>query len=261
MMAGMRIIAAASCMLAAAMSPLRASAAVTDDRWQLTPLIGYSHLDNGRAGWKSAGMGVLYKASPSTHIGIDLEQLERGDLRDTSLAASVSSSPSRSWEWHAAVTSSPNAHFTALHSELVGGEWRVGRSLSLLLDYRQMHFPAGDLHQLRPGVIAWFGDSTWVTAQYTAGNAFGGTAYRSRSLRLDHVFAGRSRLTVVAVRGTDPEMDPQVPGVLLTDADLVAATWRVPLGAHVDLIAGVDHEDRQPYYTRSGVLLGFAMGF
>jgi YaiO family outer membrane protein len=207
------------------------------------------------------GLDVLYKASPSTRLGVDLDRLERGDLHDTAISASVSSSPSRSWEWHAALTSSPDAHFTALHSLLGGVEWRAGRSLSLLLDYRQLHFPAGNLHEIRPGVIAWFGDTTWVTARYTDGEAFGSTAYRSRSMRLDHVFDGGSRVTVVAARGTDPERDPQVPGVLLTQADLLAATWRVPLSTHVTLVAGVDYEDRQPYYTRRGVLLGMALGF
>lgn len=260
-MAAARILVVASCVLAGALAPSRATAAVADDDWQVTPRLGYSHLDNGRADWRSAGMDIAYKASPSTRLGIDLDRMERGDLRDTALSASVSSSPSRSWEWHAALTSSPNAHFTALHSALAGAEWRAGRSLSLLLDYRQMHFPAGNVHEIRPGVIAWFGDTTWVTARYADGKAFGGTSYRSRSLRLDHVFAGGSRVTVVAARGTDPERDPQVPGVLLTQADLLAATWRIPLNTHVALVAGVDYEDRQPYYTRSGMLLGFSMGF
>jgi YaiO family outer membrane protein len=260
MLARARVIAAALCVAAGSMTPSRATAAVTDDSWQFTPLLGYSQLDNGRPDWRSAGLDVVYRASPSLRLGAGLDRLQRGDLRDTAFTASVSSNPSRSWEWHAALTSSPGAHFTALHSVLAGGEWRAGRSLSLLLDYRQMQFPGGDLHEIRPGVIAWFGDTTWVTARYTDGDAFDGTAYRSRSLRLDHVFAGGSRMTVVAARGTDPERDPQVPGVLLTESDLLAATWRIPLGAHLALVAGADYEDRQPYYTRSGVLLGFAVG-
>ncbi len=233
----------------------------TTDHWVLTPTLSASHLDNGRDDWRGAELDVLYKASPTLRFGGDLERRQRGALSDTLGMVSVSANPSRAWEWHAAVSLAPGADFSARRGVSAGTEWRVSRTLSLLLDYRQLRFNTGSVHEIRPGVIVWFGDTTWMTLRYADGKAFGTTGFQSRSLRLDHVFAGQGRLTLVYAHGADPERDPQLPGVLLTTADLYAATWRIPLNRTLALVVGADHEDRKPYYTRTGALLGVAMSF
>ena len=246
---------------ACAAASVHAAPLSTTDHWVVTPTLSASHLDNGRDDWRGAELDVLYKASPTLRFGGDLERRQRGALSDTLWTASVSANPSRAWEWHAAVSAAPGADFSAQRGVSAGAEWRVSRTLSLLLDYRQLRFNTGSVHEIRPGVIVWFGDATWMTLRYADGKAFGTTGYQSRSLRLDHVFAGQGRLTLVYAHGTDPERDPQLPGVLLTTADLYAATWRIPLNRTLALVVGADHEDRKPYYTRTGALLGVAMAF
>ncbi len=233
----------------------------TSEHWVVTPTLSASHLDNGRENWRGAELDVLYKASPTLRFEGDLERRQRGSSADTLLTASVSANPSRAWEWHAAVSVAPGADFSAQRGVSAGGEWRVSRTLSLLLDYRQLRFSAGSVHEVRPGVIVWFGDTTWMTLRYADGRAFGTTGYQSRSLRVDHVFAGQGRLTLVYAHGADPERVPQLSGVLLTKADLYAATWRIPLNKTFALVVGADHEDRKPYYTRTGALLGVSMAF
>jgi len=261
----MRAVATRRCVviLAGACAAASAHAAPLSrtDHWVVTPTLSASHLDNGRDDWRGAELDVLYKASPSLRFGGDLERRQRGALSDTLWTASVSANPSRAWEWHAAVSAAPGADFSAQLGVSAGAEWRASRALSLLLDYRQLRFNAGSVQEVRPGVIVWFGDATWMTLRYADGKAFGTTAYQSRSLRLDHVFAGQDRLTLVYAHGADPERDAQLPGVLLTKADLYAATWRIPLNRTFALVVGADHEDRKPYYTRTGALLGVAMAF
>jgi YaiO family outer membrane protein len=254
-----RCIAILACAFAAASA--QAAPADATGHWVVTPTLSASHLDNGRDAWRGAELDVLYKASPSLRFGGDLEQRQRGAVSDTLWTASVSANPSRAWEWHAAVSVAPAADFSAQRAVFVGTEWRAARALSLLLDFRQLHFNAGSVHEIRPGMIVWFGDETWVTLRYADGKAFGTTRYQSHSLRLDHVFAGQGRLTLVYAHGADPERDPQLPGVLLTTADLYAATWRIPLNRTLALVVGADYEDRKPYYTRTGALLGVAMAF
>jgi YaiO family outer membrane protein len=252
--------AAVACALLAC--ALHAHAAGADDaRWRLTPTLSASNLDNGRDSWRGAELDLSYTASPTWRVGADLEHRQRGDLSDTLFTASLSATPNRAWEWHVAAGVGPDAHFSARRSLLAGGEWRATPTLSLLLDYRQLGFEAGTVRELRPGVVVWFSDQTWLTLRYADGRAFGTTGFQSRSVRLDHVFAGQARVTMVYAHGADPERDGEAPGVLLTSADLFALTWRVPLTPRLALIAGADYEDRQPYYTRTGALLGVSVDF
>ncbi|MEO6138191.1 MAG: YaiO family outer membrane beta-barrel protein [Luteimonas sp.] len=233
----------------------------TTDHWVLAPTLSASHLDNGRDDWRGADLDVLYKASPSLRFGGDLERRQRGARSDTLGTVSVSANPSREWEWHGALSVGPGADFSARRGVSAGTEWRVSRTFSLLLDYRHLHFNTGSVHEIRPGVIVWFGDTTWMTLRYADGKAFGTTGYQSRLLRLDHIFAGQDRLTLVYAHGADPERDPQLLGVLLTTADLYAVTLRIPINRTLALVVGADYEDRKPYYTRTGALLGVAIHF
>ncbi len=251
------VILAGACVAASA----HAASTDTPDHWVVAPTLSASHLDNGRDDWRGAELDVLYKASPTLRFDGDLEHRQRGALSDTLGTVSVSANPSRAWEWHAAVSLAPGADFSARRGLSAGTEWRVSRTLSLLLDYRQLRFNTGSVREIRPGVIVWFGDTTWMTLRYADGKAFGITGFQSRSLRLDHVFAGQGRVTLVYAHGADPERDPQLPSVLLTTADLYAATWRIPINRTLALVVGADHEDRKPYYTRTGALLGVAINF
>ncbi len=240
----------------------QATAADRDDaRWVLTSLLSYSTLDNGRGDWRGAELDLLYKVSPRLRVGGNVELRERGDQADTLYTASVSANPVAAWEWHAALTVTPNADFSAERIGSAGAEWRVSPRISLLLDYRQLRFASGNLREIRPGVILWFGDQTWVTARYTEGDAFGDAGYHAHLLRLDHVFAGERRLTLAYARGIDPERDPLLPGVLLTESNLFAAVYRFPVRPQLDLVLGADYEDREPYYTRTGLLVGVSTRF
>ena len=261
--AGWRAAALVAGLVAGLVAAASVQAASADrvDPWMVTTTLSASQLDNGRDDWRGADVDVLYKASPTLRFGGEVERRERGRSSDTLVTASVSANTGRALEWHAAAGAAPGADFSPERGLSAGVEWRASPGISLLLDYRDLRFKAGSVREIRPGVTFWFGDQTWVTLRYADGRAFGTARYQSRSLRLDHVFADRGRVTLVYAHGADPERDPQLPGVLLTTGDLYAATWRIPLNRTLALVIGADHEDRRPYYTRTGALLGVALGY
>lgn len=230
-------------------------------RWALTPIYTHSSVSGGRGDWNQFELDLEYQASPRVSLGANADWRERWGIADTLYTGRISIHATDALEWHASVTSTPDADFSPERIHATGLEWRPAQRVSLLLDYRQLEFANGDLREWRPGAILWLSDRTWITARYSDGDAYGGTGYHASTLRLDHVFGGQQKLSVAYTRGLDPERDPLLPGVLLTEADYVSVFYRMPLRPALDLILGVEYEDRERIYTRTGISVGLVARF
>lgn len=231
------------------------------DRWAFTTLYTHSNLSGARGDWNQFEAELLYQATSRVAFGAKADWRERLGVDDTLYTGSVSVQATDALEWHAAVTATADADFSPERIYATGVEWRPAQRVSLLLDYRHLEFADGNLREWRPGAILWFSDNTWLTARYSDGRAYGSTGYHASSLRLDHVFPGRQKLSLAYSRGVDPERDPLLPGVLLTEADYITAFYRVPLRPSLDLILGAEYEDRRRLYTRTGLSVGLAARF
>lgn len=254
------ILALMAVVLLCAPACARAQASVTP-RWALTPIYTHSSVSGGRGDWNQFELDLQYQASPRVSLGANADWRERWGMDDTLYTGRISIQATDALEWHASVTSTPDADFSPERSHATGVEWRPARRVSLLLDYRQLEFANGDLREWRPGAILWLSDRTWITARYSDGDAYGGTGYHASTLRLDHVFGGQQKLSVAYSRGLDPERDPLLPGVLLSEADAVSVFYRMPLRPALDLILGAEYEDRARAYTRTGISVGLVARF
>ncbi len=232
-------------------------------RWALSSLYTHSSLSNGRGDWNQLNSELLYNASPQWILGGQVDVRSRYATSDTLYGVNASFLPSKAWKLHASALVASDAAFSPTGSYALGAEWRATPRVSILLDARRFEFPTGGLNELRPGVIMWFGDDTTVlSARYTAGRAFGSTAYNAYSLRADHDFSSGQRLSLGYAHGIDPEQDPTtVPKVLLSEGDLYTAYYHFPLRSGWNLILGLEHEERRAAYVRTGLSIGFAGRF
>lgn len=252
--------AALACLLLSA--PVRGQAQEpVPDRWAFASLYTHSSLSGARGDWNQLELDLLYRAAPRVALGAKADWRERLGVDDTLYTGSVSVQATDALEWHAALTAAAGADFSPERIYTTGVEWRPWQRVSLLLDYRHLEFSDGNLSEWRPGAILWFSDNTWLTARYSDGRAYGSTGYHASSLRLDHVFAGGQKLSLAYSRGVDPERDPLLPGVLLTEADYITAFYRLPLRPSLDLLLGAEYEDRRRLYTRTGLSVGLAARF
>lgn len=229
--------------------------------WGITSLVSQGSLSGGRADWREALTEVLHRAARATYGGARIESRERNEQTDVLYTALLSHLPVRALEVHGAVTLASDPLFSAERHFLAGAEWRAARRASALLDVSRLEFPAGAIDQYKPGAILWFTERKFLTYRYAYGRAFGEADFDAHTLRLDYGGTGPLRVALAAARGTDPEKEPGLPGVLLTDADLVSAYghWRFAPG--FELIAGAEYEDRQGIYTRVTGAAGLALRF
>ena len=249
-------------LLAGHAAAAQAQDVASGDRWTFTPVYTHSSISGNRGGdWNQLELDLLYKASPRVLLGANVDFRERWGVNDTLYTGSVSVQATDALEWHASVTSTADADFSPERIYAAGIDWRPAERVSLLLDYRQLEFAGGNLREWRPGVVLWLSGNTWLTARYSDGDAFGSTGYHATSLRLDHVFAGRQKLSLAYAHGVDPERDPLLPGVLLTEADYVSAFYRFPLRPALDMFLGAEYEDRRRVYTRTGISVGLVARF
>lgn len=250
-----------ACVLLAQAATSHAQGATTGGRWTFTPIYTYSALGRDRGEWNQLDLDLQYKATPRVLLGGNIDWRQRWDSEDTLYTGSVSVQATDSFEWHAAATLASDADFSPERILAAGIEWKPGERMAWLLDYRRLEFADGNLREWRPGVMLWLSDRTWLTARYSDGDAYGARGYYATSVRLDHRFANRQQLSLSYARGVDPERDPLLSGVLLTEADYFSAYYRVPLRSAVDLILGAEYEDRRHVYTRSGLSVGLVVRF
>lgn len=233
--------------------------------WALSALYTHSDLGAARDDWQQLDLDLYYRADRRWVVAGGADLRRRDGRTDTvySLGAEYYASPA--WQFHASVLATPDADFTYDRGYIVGAAWRAAPWLSLLLEHRGFDFDAGNLREWRPGATLWFNDeATAITARYTDGDAFDGTGYDGWSLRLDQDLGAGHRLSLGYAHGVDPERDPAVPGVLLSEADFYSAYYRFPLrgaGSGLDLVLGAEYEERPAAWTRRGVSLGLAVRF
>ena len=229
--------------------------------WTVTTLASHGSLSGARADWVEAGTEVLYRAGPGTYAGARAESRERNNTTDALYTALVSVQPVSSLEVHASVTAATDPHFSADETYAAGVAWRAIPRVSLLMDVSRLEFPAGAIDQHRPGAVWWFNERTFLTGRYTGGEAFGGTDFELWSLRLDAGNGGPVRVALGYATGEDPEKSLGAPAVTLTEADTYSAYahWRVR--PRLELIAGLEYEDRAVAYTRTTGALGFSARF
>lgn len=230
-------------------------------RWAVSAIHTHSRASGGRGDWNQLALDLLYQAGPRVVLGGTLDRRERDGITDTLVTGAVSVQATAALQWHASATATADADFSPDRILAAGVDWRSWRRVSLLLDHRRLAFADGSLREWRPGAIFWISDDTWITARYSHGDAYGSTGYHASAVRLDHAFGGRQKLSLAYARGVDPERDPLLPGVLLTQADYLSAYYLLPLRPALDLILGVEYEDRVDLYTRTGISVGLVARF
>lgn len=260
-------------LVAAAATAIAGAAAAQDGQeppeaagpWALSALYTHSDLGSGRDDWDQLDIDLYYRANRQWVVSGGADVRRRGDDTDTVFSVGAEYYATPAWQFHASVLATPGADFTYDRGYVVGTAWRATPWLSLLLDTRGFDFDAGNLREWRPGATLWFNDdATAITARYTDGDAFDGTGYDGWSLRLDQDLGAGHRLSLGYANGVDPERDPGVPGVLLSEADFYSAYYRVPLrgeGSGLDLILGAEYEERPAAWTRKGLTVGLAVRF
>jgi len=265
--AGQYIVALAS-MLAACASAATGDAVLpetpapgTSTPWTLTPLYSHSGLSGGRPDRDTLDVQLLRRVTPELILGAVVDAQRRPPDTDVGFGGSFSWYPRRTFEWRGAATAVPSASFLPRQTYTTGVEWRAGTLVSLALDYKRENFSDGPINEWTPALTLWFSDETWLTGRYTRGRAFGEEDFNAYAILLNLGMPASGRLTLAYAHGADPEKDPGVPGVILTNATTYAAYYRFPLRRGFDLIVGAEYEDRPGIYSKTTGSVGFNARF
>jgi YaiO family outer membrane protein len=254
------VAACASAATGDAVQP-EAPPADTSNPWTLTPLYSHSGLSGDRPDRDTFDMQMLRRVTPQLILGALVDAQRRPPDTDVALGGSFSWYPLRTLEWRGAATAVPSASFLPRQTYTTGAEWRAGTLVSIALDYKRENFADGPINEWTPALTLWFSDETWLTARYTRGRAFGEEDFNAYAILLNLGMPASGRLTLAYAHGADPEKDPGVPGVILTNATTYAAYYRFPLRRGFDLIVGAEYEDRPGIYTKTTGSVGFNASF
>jgi len=229
--------------------------------WMLIPLYSHSWLSGGRRDWDTLNVQLLGRAAPQLLIGAFVDAQRRPPDTDVGVGGSFSWYPVRTLEWRGSAAAVPSASFLPRQTYVTGLEWRASTLVSLALDYKRQNFADGPINQWTPALTLWLSDETWITGRYTRGRAFGEQDFNAYAFLLNLGMPGNGRLTLGYAHGADPEKDPGVTGVILTNATTYVAYYRLPLRRGFDLIVGGEYENRPGIYTRTTGSVGFNAKF
>jgi len=229
--------------------------------WSFTALYGHGWLTDGRPDRNDLDVQLYRRVTPELVVGGHVAGQRRPPDTDTTYGATFFWSPLKTLEWHGWLDYSPDPAFRPERAYSTGLEWRVIPQLSLLVDLKREEFTDGRVDQVIPGLTYWFSDETWLTVRYASGRAYGERDFDSYSAAFNAGTPGGGRLTLAYSHGTDPDKDPAVPGVILTDANTYVVFYRHPLRRDLDLVVGVEIEDRKDLYTRTTGTLGMTYRF
>jgi len=239
-----------------------AAAPASSEPWRASGVYSHSALSAGRPDWDQAALRIQRALAPGFFLAGFTDAQRRPPETDTGYGADFSWYPTRTLEWRGAAMFVPGADFLARQTYGTGLEWRATPLLSIAADYKRQNFSDGPVDQISPAFMLWFdNDQTWLVARYSYGRAFHEQDFHSFSARLVAGMPDDGRLTIVYAHGADPEKDPGVPGVLLTNATTYAAYYRLKLRGSFALILGAEYEDRPGFYTRTTASLGFDAAF
>ncbi len=234
---------------------------VPPERWTFISLFSHSGLSGDRGDWSEAEFELSYRANSRLALGGRVDIRDRGHATDTLYTTMFSYRASPTLEWHGALRFAPNADFSARQTYAAGLEWHLPEPIALLFDIERLNFSEGPVDQYKPGITYWFTERTFLTARYTYGRAFHEDNYDAVSLHLNVGLADNRRLVLGIAHGADPEKDPAVPGVILTTADTYSAYYHLPLRPSLELILGVEYEDRRDIYSRTTATVGLVKKF
>jgi YaiO family outer membrane protein len=230
--------------------------------WRTSAVYSHSTLSGGRPDWDQVVARLQRTVTPTLFVAGFVDAQRRPPDTNTGYGADASWYPVPTLEWRGAMMFVPAATFLAQQTYGTGLEWRASPAYSVAGDYKRQNFGEGPIDQVSPAVTLWFDDDrTWFTARYVYGRAFEAQNFHAFSLRLALGVRDSDRLTMIYARGADPEKDPGVPGVILTNATNFAAFYRLKLGRGFNLIVGADREDRPGYYTKTTGTIGFDGAF
>jgi YaiO family outer membrane protein len=228
-----------------------------DTPWTFSSLYSHSSLTGPRDDWNTLELELLYRASPALILGGRMDTRSREQGTDTLYSALFSYQASPDLEWHGSLRLAPSADFSPLQTYATGIAWRYAPRTTLLFDIERLNFPEGSVDQYKPGLTFQLTDRSFLTARYTYGRAFNASHYDAGSLRLSMGLPGSQKLVLGIAHGADPEKDPAVAGVILTSATTLSAYYHLPLKPRLELVLGVEHEDRRDIYDRTTATVGF----
>lgn len=229
----------------------------SSEPWRTSAVYSHSALSAGRPDWDEAALRVQRALAPGFFLAGFTDAQRRPPHTDVGYGADYSWYPIKTLEWRGAVMFVPGADFLARQTYSTGLEWRTTPILSIAGDYKRQNFSEGPIDQISPALTLWFdNDRTWFTARYGYGRAYHEQDFHSFSARLVAGMPDDGRLTIAYAHGADPEKDPGVPGVLLTNATNYAAYYRLKLGRGFALIVGAEYEERPGYYTKTTASFG-----
>lgn len=232
-------------------------------KWALTALYGRSFLNGGREDWDDLDLEMLARPIPEFIIGARTITRHRNDMTDVLYDASLAYFPIKKLELHWGLTLTPNADFSAKQIYNFGMEWRASSLVSLLFDLDRKNYSDGSVDQLTHGLIFWFTDDdrTNLSARWTYGDAFNNRNFDATNIKMTIGLPQKHSLRFGFFHGKQPEQDPSVPGVLILTSDIVSAYYHLPIGDHVELIMGVEHEDLRNIYDRTTATFGVSTRF
>lgn len=235
--------------------------APAEEKWTLVSLFSFSSL-SGRPSWEEYDTQLFYKISPTLTAGSEVDVRNRPPAgTDTLLSGMISYYPWKPLEVHAKITVTPNPSFSPAQIYQAGFELRPVSRVSLLFDYQHYNFSTGAIDQVKPGLTFWFSDETFFTASYAYGWAFGSTRYDGVGGRLNLGLPGKRSLILGFWHGTDPEQDVGVPHTIITTGNTYSLFFKQPLRRNLDLIVGVEYENRFHSYNRTTGTVGFSLKF
>jgi YaiO family outer membrane protein len=231
--------------------------------WALTTLYGRSFLSGSREDWDDLDFEMLARPIPELIIGARSIARHREDRTDVMYGSSLAYFPVKELELHWGLTLTPDADFSARQIHNFGIEWRAGWLVSLLLDFERLNYSAGPVDQVTHGITFWFteDDRTYFSSQWTYGRAFHSRYFDAVDFKMVVGLPQKHSLRFGYYHGKQPEEDPAVPGVLLLTSDIASVFYHLPLGEHVELIMGTEHEKLRNIYSRTTATLGVTTRF
>jgi YaiO family outer membrane protein len=231
--------------------------------WSLTTLYGRSFLNGDREDWDDLDFEALGRPIPELIIGLRSTARHREDKTDVLYGASLAFFPIDELELHWGLTLTPGADFSARQIYNFGMEWRASSHVSLLFDLERLNYSAGPVDQYTQGVTFWItdDDKTYLSGEYTYGRAFHDRYFDALNVKMTVGLPKDHKLRFGVYHGKQPEQDPDVPGTLLLNSDNLSAYYHLPLGEHVELIMGLEHEDLRRIYNRTTATIGVTTRF
>jgi YaiO family outer membrane protein len=212
-------------------------------RWILVPMFSYSVFNKGRESWQEESVELFYQFNRKFLVGAEIDIRQRPPSGTDVLYSAMAS-----WylwdffEIHGGIRLCPNPNFSPTQSYNGGFQYQVLPRVALLFDYDQMNFGGGDIEQLKPGLVFWFSDVTFITLRYARGWVFSDLTYNyySSALNLGGM-PGGGRLILGFAYGTDPDIEFGTGDTSLSNAYIYTVFYNQPITRDLSVFAGAEY--------------------